>query len=220
MKLENVTKIYKMKEKDVIALENINYEFEYGKFYAIMGHSGCGKSTLISILGLIEPVTSGDYIVDGKNIKDLNDRELSNLRMKKFGFIFQDYYLDEHLKAYENVILPMIINKEIKKNQRKLIAENLLKKVGLEARIKHYPNEMSGGEQQRVSIARSLANNPDIILADEPTGNLDKENETLVFQELKKLSQEGKCIIVVSHSNEVKSYADIVINLDGGKLVS
>lgn len=220
MKLENVTKIYKMKEKDVIALENINYEFEYGKFYAIMGHSGCGKSTLISILGLIEPVTSGDYIIDDKNIKDLNDRELSNLRMKKFGFIFQDYYLDEHLKAYENVILPMIINKEIKKNQRKLIAENLLKKVGLEARIKHYPNEMSGGEQQRVSIARSLANNPDIILADEPTGNLDKENETLVFQELKKLSQEGKCIIVVSHSNEVKNYADIVINLDGGKLVS
>lgn len=220
MKLENVTKIYKMKEKNVIALENINYEFEYGKFYAIMGHSGCGKSTLISILGLIEPVTSGDYIVDGQNIKDLNDRELSNLRMKKFGFIFQDYYLDEHLKAYENVILPMIINKEIKKNQRKILAENLLKKVGLEGRIKHYPNEMSGGEQQRVSIARSLANNPDIILADEPTGNLDKENETLVFQELKKLSREGKCIIVVSHSNEVKNYADVVINLDGGKLVS
>ncbi len=220
MNLENITKIYQTKEREITALNNINYTFSKGKFYAIMGHSGSGKSTLISIMGLIEPYTSGKYYINGKDTSKLNDQELSYLRMKYFGFIFQDYYLDEHLNAYENVILPMLINKEISKKYRKDKALSLLSKVGLKERINHFPKEMSGGEQQRVAIARALANDPEIILADEPTGNLDRQNEELIFQELKKLSKEGKCIVVVSHSDEVKKYADIIIELDNGNMVS
>lgn len=220
MNLENITKIYQTKEREITALNNINYTFSKGKFYAIMGHSGSGKSTLISIMGLIEPYTSGKYYINGKDTSKLNDQELSYLRMKYFGFIFQDYYLDEHLNAYENVILPMLINKEISKKYRKDKALSLLSKVDLKERINHFPKEMSGGEQQRVAIARALANDPEIILADEPTGNLDRQNEELIFQELKKLSKEGKCIVVVSHSDEVKKYADIIIELDKGNMVS
>lgn len=220
MNLENITKIYQTKEREITALNNINYTFSKGKFYAIMGHSGSGKSTLISIMGLIEPYTSGKYYINGKDTSKLNDQELSYLRMKYFGFIFQDYYLDEHLNAYENVILPMLINKEISKKYRKDKALSLLSKVGLKERINHFPKEMSGGEQQRVAIARALANDPEIILADEPTGNLDRQNEELIFQELKKLSKEGKCIVIVSHSDEVKKYADIIIELDNGNMVS
>lgn len=196
MNLENITKIYQTKEREITALNNINYTFSKGKFYAIMGHSGSGKSTLISIMGLIEPYTSGKYYINGKDTSKLNDQELSYLRMKYFGFIFQDYYLDEHLNAYENVILPMLINKEISKKYRKDKALSLLSKVGLKERINHFPKEMSGGEQQRVAIARALANDPEIILADEPTGNLDRQNEELIFQELKKLSKEDRKSVV------------------------
>ena len=220
MNLENITKVYQLKNEEIIAINHFSYKFETGKFYAIMGHSGSGKSTLISILGLIEPDTSGSYVVKGKDISHLKDEELSYLRMKNFGFIFQDFCLDQHLKAYENVILPMVINKKIPQSERKKRALELLDKVGLSNRINHFPSEMSGGEQQRVAIARSLANNPEIILADEPTGNLDYENEKLIFKELKKLSKEDKCIIVVSHSEEVKKYADIIIHIENGKLVN
>ncbi len=220
MNLENITKVYQLKNEEIIAINHFSYKFETGKFYAIMGHSGSGKSTLISILGLIEPYTSGSYVVKGKDISHLKDEELSYLRMKNFGFIFQDFCLDQHLKAYENVILPMVINKKIPQSERKKRALELLDKVGLSNRINHFPSEMSGGEQQRVAIARSLANNPEIILADEPTGNLDYENEKLIFKELKKLSKEDKCIIVVSHSEEVKKYADIIIHIENGKLVN
>lgn len=218
MNLENITKIYKTKSSEVTALDNVSYNFEKGKFYAIMGHSGSGKSTLISILGLIEDYTKGRYLINQVDVTKLTDEELSLLRMKNIGFIFQDYYLDEHLKAYENVILPMIINPEIPRKERNNKALELLNKVGLNGRVNHYPKELSGGEQQRVAIARSLANNPDYLLADEPTGNLDRENETLIFQELKKLSLEGKCVIVVSHSEEIKKYADIILNIEYGRL--
>lgn len=139
--------------------------------------------------------------------------------MKNIGFVFQDYFLDLNLKAYENVMLPMYANKKINKKDRKRISENLLEKVGLLDRKNHYPNQLSGGEQQRISIARSLANDPDFILADEPTGNLDEKNEKIVFELLKKLANEGKCIIVVSHSKEVTNYADEIINLKNGNIV-
>ena len=189
MNIENVCKVYKTKNDEVKALDNVSYEFKPGKMYAIMGHSGSGKSTLISIIGLIETYTSGKITIDQKDISELKDDELSNLRMKHIGFVFQDFYLDEHLKAYENVMLPMLINKEIKKEERKEKACKLLIDLGLRDRINHFPKEMSGGEQQRVAIARSLANDPKIILADEPTGNLDEENEKLVFETLKDLSK-------------------------------
>ena len=218
MKVENITKIYRTKTSEIKALDNISYEFIPGKMYAIMGHSGSGKSTLISILGLIDTYTSGKISIENKDVSKLKENELADLRMKHIGFVFQDFYLDEHLKAYENIILPMLINKEIKKENRKEKALKLLKELGLEERINHYPGEMSGGECQRVAIARSLANDPQIILADEPTGNLDEENEKLIFSILKDLSKQGKCVIVVTHSEEIKNYADEILTISKGKL--
>ncbi len=218
MNIENVCKVYKTKNDEVKALDNVSYEFKPGKLYAIMGHSGSGKSTLISILGLIENYTSGKITINNEDISKLKDNDLSDLRMKYIGFVFQDFYLDEHLKAYENVMLPMLINKNIKKSERKEKAIKLLTELGLSERINHYPREMSGGEQQRVAIARSLANDPEIILADEPTGNLDETNEKLVFETLKKLAQNGKCVIVVTHSEEIKNYADEILKINKGKL--
>lgn len=218
MNIENVCKVYKTKNDEVKALDNVSYEFKPGKLYAIMGHSGSGKSTLISILGLIETLTSGRITINNKDISKLKDDELANLRMKYIGFVFQDFYLDEHLKAYENVLLPMLINKEINKADRKEKALKLLTDLGLNERINHYPKELSGGEQQRVAIARSLANDPEIILADEPTGNLDEENEKLVFETLNDLAKKGKCVIVVTHSEEIKKYADEILKITKGKL--
>ncbi|MCI8670686.1 MAG: ABC transporter ATP-binding protein [Bacilli bacterium] len=218
MNLEDVRKVYKTKTNEVVGLDNVSYNFLKGKFYAIMGHSGSGKSTLIKIMGLMEPLTSGTYKIENKDVSSLKDEELSKLRMKHIGFIFQDFYLDEHLKAYENVMLPMLINKEIKSQERKDRANKILIKLGLEERLNHYPKELSGGEQQRVSLARALANNPNIILADEPTGNLDEENEKMVFEDLKALAKDGKCVVVVSHSNIIKDYADIVLKIAKGKI--
>ena len=218
LKLENICKVYNSKTEKVIALNQINYQFEVGKFYAIMGHSGSGKSTLISILGLIDRTSSGKDYLNGEDVFKLDDYKLSKLRNKEIGFIFQNFYLDEHLKASENVMIPMIINENIPKDERKNRAITLLKKLNLEKRINHFPKEMSGGEQQRVAIARALANEPNIILADEPTGNLDKKNELMVFEELKNLSLAGKLVIVVSHSDEIKNYADIILELKDGEL--
>lgn len=219
IELKGINKIYKKGNEEVRALEDIDLSFEKGKFYAIMGHSGSGKSTLISILGLMNKFDSGDYLLNEKSTKDLKELEASKLRMKEIGFVFQEFYLDEYMTALDNVILPMLINKEIDKQNREKIAIDLLKKFKLEGRESHLPHELSGGEKQRVCIARALANNPSIILADEPTGDLDEENEKMIFDYLKQLSTEGKCVIVVSHSNEVKNYADILIELKSGKLV-
>lgn len=219
IELKNINKTYKKKDETIEALNNINLSFEKGKFYAIMGHSGSGKSTLIRILGLIDNFDSGNYLLKNNNVENLNDIESSEIRMKEIGFVFQDFYLDEHMTAKDNIILPMLINKNIEKENREKIAEQLLEKMNLLNRKNHLPKELSGGEKQRVCIARALANNPSIILADEPTGDLDEKNEKIIFKYLKTLASEGKCIIVVSHSNEVKNYADIVINIKEGKLV-
>ena len=218
LKLENICKVYNSKTEKVIALNQISYQFEAGKFYAIIGQSGSGKSTLISILGLIDRPSSGKYYLNGEDVFKLDDYKLSKLRNKEIGFIFQNFYLDEHLKAYENVMIPMVINENIPKDERKNRAITLLKKLNLEKRVNHFPKEMSGGEQQRVAIARALANEPNIILADEPTGNLDKKNENMIFEELKRLSLAGKLVIVVSHSDEIKKYADIILELKDGEL--
>ncbi len=184
-----------------------------------MGHSGSGKSTLINMLGLIDHFDSGKYTLYDTDVNEFNDTRSSYLRMKNIGFIFQEFHLNPTLKAYENVIVPMLLNKNINAKERKNKADNLLKKLGLEDRIDHFPKELSGGEQQRVAIARALANDPHIILADEPTGNLDEKNEKEIFSHLKTLAQTGKCIIVVSHSEYVKQYADKVYKIVGGKLV-
>lgn len=219
MKLENVSKAYKQKSRIIKVLSEVDIDFDSNNFYAIMGHSGSGKSTLINILGLIDNFDSGTYELYGTTTANFNDKELSNLRMKNIGFIFQVFHLNPNLKAFENVIVPMLINKKINSKDRKKLAIELLESVGLGERIDHFPNELSGGEQQRVAIARALANNPHVILADEPSGNLDEKAEADVFKRLKELSKSGKCVIVVSHSNEVKKYADKVLKIVDGKLV-
>ena len=219
IKLENISKEYKTNTKVIKVLNDVNAKFYSGKFYAIMGHSGSGKSTLVNILALIDNFDSGAYYLYNLNIKDFNDKKLSNLRMNNIGFIFQEINLIPTLKAYENVMVPMLINKKIKPNERKELALKLLKEVGLEDKIDHFPKELSGGEQQRVAIARALANDPNIIIADEPTGNLDEKTESEIFELLKKLSVKGRCIIMVSHSEYVKKYADEVLKIENGKLV-
>ncbi len=216
--LKNISKSYQTEKETIEVLDNVTIDFEYGKLYAIIGHSGCGKSTLIKILGLLDEMDSGKYFINSEDVSNLSDNLCSEIRNDKIGFIFQDFNLDPYLKAYENVIVPMRVNAKNKSINKKEKAIELLKKVGLEKRINHFPKQLSGGEQQRVCIARALANNPDIILADEPTGNLDEKNESIIFDELKKQAKEGKCVIVVSHSNELKKYANKILEINSGNI--
>ena len=219
MELKNVKKVYVVKNEKVMALNDVSYTFEMNNFYGIMGHSGSGKTTLISILGLLESFDSGTYLINGEEVKDFDNNKISKIRRDYVGFVFQDFYLDEYLNVYENVMLPLITHKELSKETKNEMVIEALTKVGIVDRKNHFPSQLSGGEKQRVAIARALINNPKIILADEPTGNLDEDNEKMIFQILKDLSKEGKCVIVVSHSNEVKSYADKIIKIANGKLV-
>lgn len=216
--IKKMQKSYYNDKRKIEVLKNIDLELESGKFYAIMGHSGCGKSSLINILGLIDDFDDGMYTLFGKDINKMKDSELSKIRLNNIGFVFQEFYLISTLKAYENVIIPMLINPKILSGDRKKKSYKLLEMVGLKDRVNHYPKELSGGEQQRVVIARALANNPKIILADEPTGNLDEENERQIFELLKEIANQGKCVIVVSHSNEVKKYADKIYKINKGKV--
>ncbi len=216
--IEDITKTYKTKKRDVEVLKNIDLTFSLGKFYAIMGPSGSGKSTLFNILGLVDTPSSGTYKINGIDTTKLTDKSSSIIRMNNIGFVFQDFNLDPYLNALENVMMPLYLNKKIKKEDREKISKDILTKLNLENRLEHFPNELSGGEAQRVAIARALVNNPNIILADEPTGNLDEELETEIFKILKSLTKENKCVIVVSHSSKIKEYADVVYTLKDGKI--
>ena len=216
--IEDITKTYKTKKRDVEVLKKIDLTFSLGKFYAIMGPSGSGKSTLFNILGLVDTPSSGTYKINGIDITKLTDKSSSIIRMNNIGFVFQDFNLDPYLNTLENVMMPLYLNKKIKKEDREKISKDILTKLNLENRLEHFPNELSGGEAQRVAIARALVNNPNIILADEPTGNLDEELETEIFKILKSLTKENKCVIVVSHSSKIKEYADVVYTLKDGKI--
>lgn len=218
LKLLNVDKSYNKKNKEINVLKNITYNFEKNKVYCIIGKSGAGKSTLIEILGLLLNFDKGEYYLNNKNISSLKENDKATLRNKEIGFIFQEYYLNPYMKAFENVMIPMYLDKTLDNKMRKEKALNLLDKVGLKERVNHYPRELSGGEMQRVAIARSLANNPNIILADEPTGALDPENAQNILDILKKLAKENKCIIIVSHDDRVKKYADKVLLLEDNTL--
>lgn len=216
--IEDITKTYKTKKRDVEVLKNIDLTFSLGKFYAIMGPSGSGKSTLFNILGLVDTPSSGTYKINRIDTTKLTDKSSSIIRMNNIGFVFQDFNLDPYLNALENVMMPLYLNKKIKKEDREKISKDILTKLNLENRLEHFPNELSGGEAQRVAIARALVNNPNIILADEPTGNLDEKLETEIFKILKSLTKENKCVIVVSHSSKIKEYADVVYTLKDGKI--
>ena len=209
-----VKKVFKTYGNGTDVLKNFSYKFEEGRFYAIMGRSGAGKSTLLNIIGTVDKPTLGEVLINGKDVAKLNEDAKAKIRMKEIGFVFQGFYLNPYLSALENVIVPMRINSDIKKDERKNLAIDLLDKFGAKDLIDSKPSQMSGGEQQRVAIARALANNPEIILADEPTGNLDEENEKIVFEHLKKLADQGHTVIVVSHNEKVKDYADEIIVIE------
>lgn len=217
IKTNNISKVYKCNSQEVTALRKVNINFQSGKMYAIVGHSGSGKSTLLHILGLLDTQTTGTLKIDGNIIsKNTKEKEKEIIRSKNIGFVFQQFYLNNELRAFENVMMPMYINKNIKAKDRKKLAIELLEELGLENRINHFPKQLSSGEQQRVAIARALANNPKIILADEPTGNLDKDTEKKIFTYLKKLVHKGCCIIVATHSEFINNYADEIISIDEG----
>ncbi len=216
--LKNGTKEFSLKDEKIIAMDNVNLKIDIGKLYVIMGHSGSGKSTLIQILGLLDNLTSGQLYIDGQDVSNISENDKADIRQKKIGFVFQSFYLNPKLTAIENVMLPMYINKDIESKNRRKKALKLLTNFGLENRINHYPKELSGGEQQRIAIARALANDPDFILADEPTGNLDVKNEEIVYNTLRELANDGKAVIVVSHNESIKKYADKVLYMESGKL--
>ena len=214
--LKNLTKIY---NERVTALKNVSLEIDEGKFIVVMGRSGSGKSTLLQMAGLLDAPNSGDVIINGENVSSMNKNQLAQLRMKTIGFVFQAFHLNPQPNAYENVMLPMLINPEYKtKGDIEKRAKELIDKVGLTQRADHYPSELSGGEQQRVAIARALANDPDFILADEPTGNLDSDNEEAIFGILKELSESGKGVMVTSHNESIIDFADEVYYMKDGVL--
>lgn len=217
IRCEHLKKTYR---NGVTAVQDFTAQFVSGAFYLNTGASGAGKSTLLHLLGLLERPTEGVLSLCGNEISAMREGRKAELRNRFIGFVFQSYYLHPNLNALENVMVPMLIHREIPPSQRKQRAESLLEKVGLSERSSHYPKELSGGEQQRVAIARALANDPPCILADEPTGNLDAEKERHIFLLLKRLSaEEGKCVVAVTHSPEPMQYADAVIRLSRGTVV-
>lgn len=218
IELKNAYKIYNPGENEVRALDGVDLEIDRGDFVAIVGHSGSGKSTLMNMLGLLDVVTSGTYILNGKDVSDMDDDELSSIRNLEIGFIFQGFNLIPSLTAQGNVELPLIY-RGMKAEQRHEFSEAALKRVGLEKRMGHLPNQMSGGQQQRVAIARALAAKPPIILADEPTGNLDSNSGKDVMRIINELWAEGKTIILITHDDSIAETAHRIIRISDGKIV-
>ncbi len=219
IKLENVWKIYKMGEVEVVALCGLSLEIKESEFIVIMGPSGSGKSTAVNMVGCLDIPTKGRILLEGQDISHMEESELAQIRGRKIGFIFQTFNLIPSLTALQNVMLPMVFQ-DIEKSEREKIASNLLRRVELGDRMRHRPNELSGGQQQRVAIARSLSNNPDIILADEPTGNLDTKTGKVVMDFLHSLQEkEKKTVIVVTHDPTLAKYADKVAYLHDGKII-
>ena len=218
IEIKDMYKIYNPGENEVRALDGINLSIEDGEFVAIVGHSGSGKSTFMNMLGCLDVPTSGEYYLDGVNVATLGDDELSDIRNKKIGFIFQGFNLIPSLNAVENVELPLIY-RGMGKEERKRLAVEALTRVGLEKRLTHRPMQMSGGQQQRVAIARALAARPPMILADEPTGNLDTKSGVDVMNILRELWREGRTIVLITHDNEIAASARRVVRIIDGKIV-
>lgn len=219
IQIENLGKTFRTEEIETIALNSINLHVKSEEFVAIMGPSGCGKSTLLNILGLLDNPTAGIYRLDGNEVGQLKEKDRTKIRKGNIGFIFQSFNLIDEMTVYENVELPLIYL-NVKSAERKQRVEAALKKMNISHRINHFPNQLSGGQQQRVAIARAVVANPKLILADEPTGNLDSKNGRDVMDLLTQLNKEGATIIMVTHSQHDASFAHRVVNLFDGSIVT
>ena len=220
VRLERVRKIYRMGNVYVEALRDVDLRVGRGDFLAVLGPSGSGKSTLLNMIGCLDKPTSGNVLIDGKNTGEMNESELAEIRRRKIGFVFQQYNLIHSLNALENVALPMLFA-GVRRSERLKRAKELLERVGLSHRIHHKPSELSGGEQQRVAIARALANNPDMIIGDEPTGNVDTATGDAIMDIFSRLNrEEGKTIILVTHDEEIADRARTKLRMRDGKIYS
>lgn len=219
IEIRNLRKDYQVGEVTVHALRGVDLRIQKGEFVAIMGASGSGKSTMLNILGCLDKPTAGDYLLDGISVNSMNKDELARLRNKKLGFVFQSYNLLARTTALENVELPLFYNSKVKSQDRRLSALKALQAVGLSDRMHHMPNQLSGGQQQRVAIARSLVNNPVLILADEPTGNLDTRTSVEIMDLFQELNATGRTIVFVTHEPDIAKFATRNVIFRDGKIV-
>ena len=219
LKIENLKKTFQTEEIETIALNDVSMQVNQGEFVAIMGPSGCGKSTLLNILGLLDNPSGGHYFLLEKEVGNLKEKERTQFRKGNIGFVFQSFNLIDELNVFENVELPLIYLK-IKPSERKKMVNDILNRMNISHRASHFPQQLSGGQQQRVAIARAVVASPKLILADEPTGNLDSKNGAEVMDLLTELNKEGTTIIMVTHSQHDSSFAHRVVNLFDGKIVT
>lgn len=218
--IKNLSKVFKTLGETIKALNNVSLEIQQGEFVAIMGRSGSGKSTLLNIFGCMDKASSGNYLLSNNDISQLSDDQLSKIRNERIGFVFQGFHLLPRLSALENVMLPLRYSTSGSNDAGKKRAIELLNKVGLKDRMHHMPNQMSGGQIQRVAIARSLINNPDILLADEPTGNLDSSISDQIMQLLTELNKSGQTIVMVTHEDDIADYANRTIHFLDGEIMT
>ena len=219
IKTVNLQKVFRTDEVETWALNNVNIEIQEGEFVAIMGPSGCGKSTLLNILGLLDNPTGGEYRLNGEDVATYTEAQRTALRKGVIGFVFQSFNLIDELNVYENIELPLLYM-GVSASERKRRVEDAMNRMAIAHRVKHFPQQLSGGQQQRVAIARAVVTNPKLILADEPTGNLDSKNGKEVMDLLTELNKEGTTIVMVTHSQHDAGYADRVINLFDGQVVT
>lgn len=218
IKIDNLKKVFRTEEVETLALQGVSFEVKDGEFVAIMGPSGCGKSTLLNILGLLDSPSSGSYQLDGIEVGDLKEKDRNKIRKGRIGFVFQSFNLIDELTVEENVELPLTYL-GVKASERKERVKEVLKRMNISHRAKHFPQQLSGGQQQRVAIARAVVAKPKMILADEPTGNLDSKNGKEVMELLTELNREGTLIVMVTHSKHDAAYTNRIINLFDGKIV-
>lgn len=218
LEIKNLEKVFRTDSVQTMALNNVSFRVKDGEFVAIMGPSGCGKSTLLNILGLLDNPTAGQYLLDGKEVGSLRESQRTEWRKGRIGFIFQSFNLIEDMNIRDNIMLPLN-NLPIPKDEKNKRVEAAMNRMGIAHRSRHYPSQLSGGQQQRAAIARAIVAKPGLILADEPTGNLDSKNGTEVMELLSELHRDGATIIMVTHSQRDAAYADYIINLFDGQIV-
>jgi putative ABC transport system ATP-binding protein len=219
IKITDLVKVYRTEEVETTALNNLNLEVKEGEFVSIMGASGCGKSTLLNIIGLLDSSNTGSYLFDGAEVAKFNEKQRAGMRKANIGFVFQNFNLIDELTVYENVELPLIYNR-VKSSERKQRVTEILERMGIAHRAKHFPLQLSGGQQQRAAVARALITNPKLILADEPTGNLDSKSGNEVMELLTELHAIGATIIMVTHSSYDAQFSSRIITLKDGEIIS